>query len=252
MCNLPNFLKYNSTNDLIRIGRDTDGGYLVSMNDIDEANVLLSFGINDDWSFEKDFLKLNDIRLIAADASIGLDIFYYRFLKSVLFFRGISDIKTNYNIYKTFKKFFLKNNREHLKKFVGYDFEPNFCSLNYFLSFIDKDSKIFFKIDIEGSEYRILDELIECQNQILGLVIEFHDFDLNYKLIESFMENFKLHIIHIHANNCSAISSKNGFPMTLEVTFSRNEGTINSFVLPHKFDKPNNPKKEDINLSFLK
>ena len=45
--------KYNY--DLIRLGKDFDGGYLVGENSVRGADYLISFGINEDWSFEKDF-----------------------------------------------------------------------------------------------------------------------------------------------------------------------------------------------------
>ena len=51
--------KYN--NDLIRIGRDNDGGYLVEKKSFENTECLISLGINDDWSFEEDFLKKKNI-----------------------------------------------------------------------------------------------------------------------------------------------------------------------------------------------
>ena len=54
---LPSFLKFDTTNDLVRIGRDHDGGYLVSKIDIDDSEILVGLGISDDWSFESDFLR---------------------------------------------------------------------------------------------------------------------------------------------------------------------------------------------------
>jgi hypothetical protein len=45
--------------NLIRLGRDWDGGYVVSKDQIEKTETLLSFGINDDWSFEIDFEKRN-------------------------------------------------------------------------------------------------------------------------------------------------------------------------------------------------
>ena len=45
--------------DLIRIGRDNDGGYLVEKKSLENSQSLISLGINDDWSFEEDFLKKN-------------------------------------------------------------------------------------------------------------------------------------------------------------------------------------------------
>ena len=55
---LPKFFFYHTSNSLIRLGKKNDGGYLVSKNDIDKSDLLLSLGIYDDWSFENDFYNL--------------------------------------------------------------------------------------------------------------------------------------------------------------------------------------------------
>ena len=54
---LPNLFSIKQATDLIRIGRDYDGGYLVSKSDIEKTDELIGLGINDDWSFEEDFLS---------------------------------------------------------------------------------------------------------------------------------------------------------------------------------------------------
>ena len=54
---LPKFFHYYTGNDLIRIGRNHDGGYLIAKVDIEKSDLLISFGISDDWSFERDFVK---------------------------------------------------------------------------------------------------------------------------------------------------------------------------------------------------
>ena len=36
----------------------------------------------------------------------------------------------------------------------------------------------FVKMDIEGSEYRVLDDLLKHWGNIVGLAIEFHDVDI--------------------------------------------------------------------------
>jgi hypothetical protein len=53
--NLPKFFKPKFQYDLIRLGRNNDGGYLVGEKTIKATKTLISLGINDDWSFEKDF-----------------------------------------------------------------------------------------------------------------------------------------------------------------------------------------------------
>ena len=81
---LPNFFSLKSSNDLIRIGKDNDGGYLVSKKDLEIADVLLSLGISNDWTFEEDFIRLNNVNLYAYDASIDEKVFLKIFLKSLV------------------------------------------------------------------------------------------------------------------------------------------------------------------------
>ena len=52
---LPNIFKPLKNFKLSRVGRDNDGGYLVSNHSILKAKNLISFGILDDISFEENF-----------------------------------------------------------------------------------------------------------------------------------------------------------------------------------------------------
>jgi hypothetical protein len=45
--------------DLIRIGGNNDGGYLIGKKSLINTKVLLSIGIANNWSFEKDFILKN-------------------------------------------------------------------------------------------------------------------------------------------------------------------------------------------------
>ena len=44
---LPNFFSIKQATDLVRIGRDYDGGYLVSKSDIQKTDVLVGLWTND-------------------------------------------------------------------------------------------------------------------------------------------------------------------------------------------------------------
>ena len=52
---LPKELKPKGLFNLIRLGKDNDGGYLICKHSLEEASCLISFGIDDDYSFEEDF-----------------------------------------------------------------------------------------------------------------------------------------------------------------------------------------------------
>ena len=68
---LPIFLKPKKKYELVRFGRENDGGYLVSKKTILEAKHLISFGILDDISFENDFLQINKVPVICFDHTIN-------------------------------------------------------------------------------------------------------------------------------------------------------------------------------------
>ena len=55
---LPKIFRPFECLQLIRLGKDNDGGYIVNKHDVDKTDLLISFGIGNDWSFEKVFLKI--------------------------------------------------------------------------------------------------------------------------------------------------------------------------------------------------
>lgn len=235
---LPKTFSFKQAYDLVRVGRDYDGGYLVSQSDIKKSEVLIGLGINDDWSFEEDFLNRKEVSIYAYDGSISLKNFFKNLIKSSV---RIDNLKLFYHWFKVIVKyriFFSKPNVHHIKKFVGLNSTSNIhCKFSDVITSANSNN-IFLKIDVEGSEYRFLDELIENQDSITGAVIEFHDCDIHLKVIEKFINKFKLNLVHIHTNCGGAIRS-DGLPTVLELTFSKHGKLLENFTLPHKFDMPN-------------
>ena len=118
-----------------------------------------------------------------------------------------------------------------------------------------KDNFNFFlKVDIEKHEYRILEQIIKYQERLTGLVIEFHDCDFHFEKIKSFIEQFKLQLVHIHVNNYGDINAS-GFATVIELTFSpQSYNTVrkkndNEFPVI-KLDQPNNKNREDEPIIF--
>lgn len=233
---LPKFFSIKQATDLVRIGRDYDGGYLVSKSDIKNSDLLLGLGIFDDWSFEEDFVLHNDVEVVAYDASINLRFW----LKQAI----IQTIKNPFNLY-AFKKFFsykqfFKGKHKHVKKFVGLNSKDNqHCTFMNVLN--QHESKnIFLKIDVEGCEYRLLDDIVLNQERISGMVIEMHDVDIHQKRIKEFIHQLSLNLVHVHANNYAPIRADDDLPIVLELTFSKYSNDSTDYKLPHKLDMPNN------------
>ena len=240
-CLLPKSFKFKQAKDLIRVGKDNDGGYLISKKDLLRSDFLLSLGICDDWSFEKNFLKKNKVPLHAYDASLN-----FNFLRN----RNFSIIKKIKKIFP-YKNFF-KGKNIHFRKFIGINNnKEGFYTLSSVLDDL-KFKAIFLKIDIEGSEYRVLDSIISNQNKLSGLVIEFHDCDINLSKIEWFIKNFNLKLIHIHANNHGLVDLEKKMPLALELTFSKYCELNDQLKLPHPLDMRNGTNREEISLEILK
>ena len=248
---LPNFFSYKTAKDLVRVGKINDGGYLVSKLDIEKSDILISLGISDDWSFEEDFQKIKDVTIFAYDGSINKKIFLkkiFYFIFRLKFKRGINAVKTFYSFYSFFKK---KNNN-FINKFVGLDGVNKSRGHLSLLNILNKnhEKNLFLKIDIEGSEYRILSTLLSMQKNISGLVLEVHDSDLHLEIINNFIKNLNLKLVHIHANNFCGIRTDNNIPTVLELTFSRYSELLDHAILPHDLDMPNDKEVNDIELTL--
>ncbi len=249
---LPKSFQPNGTYECVRLGKDNDGGYLVETQSIQKAHHLLSFGLCDDWSFEKDFLKRHEVPLDAYDHTLTKKFLLGRwvltFLKMFIFRKSIFSVFRNFWKFLDYLAFFRKDRNHHRKK-IGYD-STSSLSLDRILTDTVHDFPLFLKADIEGGEYRILDSLLTHSEKVCGLVIEFHDVDLHQRRIEKFIESFPLELVHIHGNNCGD-SDPAGDPVTLEMTFAHNPRKVSDEIsLPHVLDQPNTPKQKEVVLRF--
>jgi len=171
-----------------------------------------------------------------------LNIFVHKFLYRDIFFFFLNFLIFFFFLIKNFFNFFffIKKVKFKKKKIINGDI----------LKVQNNINNLFFKIDIEGSEYKVLDELIEIKNKITGIVIEFHDFDLHLSKIENFIKNIGLKLVHIHPNNFGGFD-KFGNPCLVELTFDKEPLIINEInTLPHKYDMKNNPNIDDVKLIF--
>lgn len=237
---------------LIRLGNNYDGGYLIPKDIINKVDLLLSFGLGSDWSFEKNFKKKNkQLKINCYDHTIIRKFWYEYTLISIFFF--IKNFKDFGNIFKYFKykNFFSQKNINHIKKKVVLNRYNSYdISINEIIKKHNNQKK-FLKIDIEGDEYRIINRL-RYFKKLFGFVIEFHNIDLHYKIIDNFLKknrNFK--IVHVSPNNMGGINENNE-PIVVEITFIniskfKNFKKLKSkFISKNKLDYPNDPKKKNI------
>ena len=257
---LPTFLKpYHLENDyLIRIGPKLDGGYVLDKRSIQQTNTIITCGLNDDWEFEKNFLKNNkNCKVIAFDHTVDKKFWIDRFKKDIKHFFLLKKIRLRKIIgifkYLDYLKFFKNGNKHNIIKIGTQNIDHKEVTISKILE--DKNN-IILKIDIEGDEYTILNEIVNNSEKINSLVIELHNIHEHMELIKNFIDNSKiLKLIHIHANNFAGKNDA-GDPNVIELTFINMKKTKLELVKTQKsypiknLDYKNINRKEDLFLKF--
>tara|TARA_B100000965_G_C19540738_1_gene735464 strand:- start:454 stop:1251 length:798 start_codon:yes stop_codon:yes gene_type:complete len=216
--------------DLIRIGDNSDGGYLVP-NCLDGIKNCFSIGVDNKTSFENDLFKK------------GINSFLADYSQDVL------KIPNKFNFEKKNIKSFNSEKSLNINEWIENKRR------------IISNENLIFQIDAEGFEYEIISSILDSNlDQIKILIIEFHDLDYSgnrtlYQIIDSAMSKIlkKFDVCHIHANNWkdTVLVNKYEFPSNLEVTFlnkkfSKYKKKIKN--LPHLLDFKNVINKPDVNL----
>ena len=256
---LPKIFKpYKSTKkNLIRVGPNADGGYVIDKRVIKKINTLITCGLNDDWEFEKEFFKINpNCKILAYDHTVNKKFWKNRFKKDLISFfllkklslRKILDIFK----YIDYINFFKKNNKHYIKKVVLKSKNKKEISIEKILK---NKKNILLKIDIEGDEYKLLETIKKNFQHIYLLIIEFHNIHKNISKIKKFLMKSKLKLIHIHGNNYSGIN-KNKDPNVVEMTMLNSEKfklskKKSKFKYPiNNLDYVNFKRRNDIELRF--
>ena len=272
-------------NDLIRVGnKEKDGGYVISKRQVDKTKILIGLGVNYDWSFEEEFKSLNNsVNIYCYDFSVGKSVYLKSFISSLInvvspssytkeifnkrspvsvFTKPVFNIKTYFNFKSFFKaekgNFFFQKG---ISDFSGGVFITVPEMFNNVKSFKDlPDNSVYLKMDIEESEYDVLEDILEQSSKINGLSIEFHnikhlwnDFNL---LAEKLKKDFE--IIHVHGNNCCGYIHGTEIPNLIEVSYMKRNlltddelNSVNQRKYPlEKLDSPNLPNIPDLTMSF--
>lgn len=257
---LPKCFKPEKEYSLIRLGQDNDGGYLVEKESIENSMSLITLGLGYDWTFEKDYFKYKKNPIFCYDHTINYSAVKKKsrsYIASYLFriFKPKYLLKKNFTknliknifLYRDYKKTF-STYAKHVESRIGSGNRS--VSLNQIIEDRNNIMPAFLKIDIEGSEYRIIDQIIAHQNKFTGIAIELHDVDLHLDKIKNFIKNLNMTLVHIHPQNPAFVTDQN-IPTQIELTFARNPKSIGPVAkIPHFLDQPANPDFDEIELKF--
>jgi len=255
-----NFLLPVMGEELLRVGNNRDGGYIIPKRITNVVSYLISCGINDDWTFEEELKTLNpEIIIHAYDHTVSSKIFRKNFLKQIRkFLKGKCQFKTiveKYHVLKNYNNFFLESAKHYKERVFLPRLEKDDADFEKIFSRLEPAEEVLLKIDIEGGEYRIIDDIVRYQSRVNCIIIEFHDIGVFRATFIESVEKLKcfFDVVHFHVNNAGRLCM-DGFPDALEITFSKKGFfPIKGYrkLLPiDGLDYPNIPSRTDYKISF--
>ena len=209
--------------NLVRIGKNNDGGYLMLDDFVERGGVAYSLGIAADVSWDKDM------------ADRGYDIFMYDHTINAL---------PEDNVRFHWKKVGVAADKEYGSEFETLEqmLDENGHSLT---------KEMILKMDVEGAEWGCFSMTsTDTLDQFDQIVLELHQI-IEFWIKESILEVLKKinqthQCIHVHLNNYSSHIMVDSVPYadSIEVTFvNRRKYSFvkSSHYLPHEKDQPCNP-----------
>ena len=241
---LPRNWKPVPVGPLLRLGSRQDGGYTIPVAALEPSRLLLSMGLSDDWSFEEDFHKRTGARVICFDGSVTGRFWIKHGLSSLLHGRFSSATR-----YLAYRRFFGQRGVEHRRQMVGYDGNGS-VSLATVLAELP-EVPIFLKCDIEGSEYRIFDDLAANAGRFTAIAMELHDVDLHRERISALLAQMPQFVVaDLHGNNFAGTNPA-GDPMVLEITLLRRDLVDSKPAgIQDLGDRRNDPSRPELELLF--
>jgi hypothetical protein len=242
--------------DLIRLGRDHDGGYVVPAEIIRKTKVLVSLGYGNDYSFEKDFLRFSPkSKAILIDENAGI-IFYLCDLGSSclkrLTFNGGHPRAAIRNLFmflglKRMRSIQVRRNRVASRRTT-----KSQVTLSSILNEFDT-SEIVLKMDIEGSEYECLLETKKLAG-LSCLIVEFHNIPDEQDVFDEVLSKIEIDfiLVNTHINNFGNII--NGVPEAIELSFVNRRFMVPNLPLvnaiPSVLDQRNSVRFPEVNYTF--
>lgn len=254
------FLAPVEVDGLTRVGNPRrDGGYVVPGVAVRESDTLISFGVGTNWSFESHFRQLNPAAEIHAyDHTVGELRFrrdYQRGLVKLLLARtSLAELRDRSRIWRSYRAFFPSEATHFQEEIHHGGTKSTYASIDKVFG-RTRSERIFLKVDIEGCEYSIIDDVLRYAPRITCIAIEFHDTEALRDTFCSAVRRWQraFHIVHLHGSNLNHVAP-DGLPNCVEMTFATGpaprDAKLRSCLPLAGLDSPNNPKQPDRDIRF--
>ncbi|PTX56632.1 methyltransferase FkbM-like protein [Litoreibacter ponti] len=224
---LAQFEPMQTGHELVRIGPDFDGGYLVP-DDIEGLTAVFSPGVSDTLGFDREMADRVD-HVYLADASVD-------------------------------RPSGMMPNMSFEKKFLGTEDSGDIMTMDAWVGGNSgQGDDLLLQMDIEGAEYDVLNA---TSDEVLGrfrvILIEYHDLDRVFdraqfeKMSKAIARLGETHVLcHLHTNNTALNFKLKGRDMSryVEATYLRRDrvtGPLTPAQIPHTLDQRNVEEFDDV------
>ena len=254
--------------DLVRVGSEFDGGYVVPAAILAECDGILGLGIHADWSFEEHALaRMAARRADLYDPTTTLPWLWSRAPWGLVRIVGgllsgkakrVADGRARLSAAWRYRSFFTGAVR-HVRAFIGASDRvgdgAGVVGIERAMRELEARgaTRIVLKMDIEGAEYETLSGIARWGEAVDLLLVEFHGIDADTARFNALMRELSALFVpvHLHGNNSAPLTA-DGFPSMVEITFAARR------VLPQpievaeraypdaRLDRPNSLRGPDI------
>lgn len=212
--------------DLVRIGPDFDGGYLVP-DDLDDLRAVFSPGVSETLGFDLEMSqRCNHCYL--ADASVD-------------------------------EPSGMQPNMSFLKKFIGNADDPNVIAFDEWVNANEPGNEdLLLQMDIEGAEYDVLNAAADgLLSRFRIILLELHDFEdvfdrARFEKLRATVDRLnETHVLcHLHSNNTKPYFTVENTLVApvFEATYIRKDrvkSELKPALVPHPLDQANSAKLPD-------
>jgi FkbM family methyltransferase len=159
----------------IKLGSDY-GGWVVANDCLDNNSIIYSFGVGTDITFDLSIIEMYNVNVFAFDPTPGCKNYLDSLALPNNFFFSPYGLSNENNL----KKFYLPENPNFIShsktptheqcKFI----EVKMKRLSTFMSELGHKKIDILKMDIEGFEYEVIDDIIKDGLNITQILVEFH------------------------------------------------------------------------------
>lgn len=273
------FMEPLPLSQMIRLGRNQDGGYVVYGRILTETDGLLSYGVGWDISFEEHFQRLTQKSVHMFDPTMRGNRFMIDFsdLKNQVLrlkLRAAASYLIKVAIFWWKRKSFVARDLHFFPEGIAATKKKNYDTLEAHINrygLAGKNSML--KIDIEGAEYSLFEEdlFYASLKHFNQLIIEWHHLETRLDDLKSVLARLqdRFVVIHVHGNNWGRTfqsgdgtdrkGKRDRIPDVIEMTLLRRDRihprdicTQPAAYPVEGLDYPNNSNQPDYRIDFTR